>query len=231
MLRRVQASLASTTRRASGAPARTAAMRSASPSPPSFSLSSGRSRGARAASRHRSPACRGSACRRSSTGRGAGRPASCPGRTAGTLRLEVPQRAVERVARRPGRHAAPQVLRGRPAATARAALDRAATLSTRLAVARIGHALAAPAAPPSLDLATTTSASVRAPREIVNAPAIGKRSTARSTRQRAGITRVADPSTSAPTPGADRIDRRQAHARPRSPRGSALASPRRAPPC
>ena len=99
-------------------------------------------------------------------------------RRAGALGLVVPQRAVERVAGGARRHLPRQA--GAIAKRAAQAEDGIAHAVNRLAVARVGDALAAPGDVPSLTCATTTVASRLAPRAMTNAPAIGQLSTTAS---------------------------------------------------
>ena len=89
-----QASLASTIRRAAGAARRTAAIRAASPSPPSLTLRRGRAAAARAAAAMASavPRLKVKAVTRLRSARKPGNPGD---RSAGTLRLEVPEGAVD----------------------------------------------------------------------------------------------------------------------------------------
>ena len=176
--------------------------------PPSFSFSSGRSALARAAAAMLST--RVEAQRVGGDG-GPGRrqPRQLPDRTAGPLRLEVPQRAVDRVARGAGRHRGLQRLRGRGRARARDAQrfdrlrwrrrsSRRSADRARIRRGRDGRRRATST--------TTTSASVLLPREIVKVPAIGQLS-ARTVSRRISI--FASTSTMRADAGAQR-DRRPA---------------------
>ena len=99
---------------------------------------------------------------------------ACPARFASRSQ----KRAVERVAGGARRHRASAAPPGRARARARARIASiaAATPVDCLAIARIGHAFAAARVAPSVISATTTCASVFAPRAMVKAPAIGQRS-------------------------------------------------------
>ena len=98
-------------------------------------------------------------------------------RPSGALGFEVPERAVERIARGARRHRLLQAGAVEAAGDPRPhRLDRGDDQFHRFAVARIGHAFAAAAMRPSDNSATTTAASVLAPRLIVKVPAIGQRS-------------------------------------------------------
>ena len=90
-------------------------------------------------------ACRARSCRRSPAPAAPASSGKRIHRLAGNLRLEIPERAIERVARRARRHRVLQRL-PRQAARQRAThcLDRGRNACDRLAIARIGHALAAP---------------------------------------------------------------------------------------
>ena len=170
-------------RRSASRPARPRAPRrcaSGSPSPPSLILSSARWRALAAACGHR-----GRRAERDREGgghrRGAGRPASSC--TARPLRLASRSQNAQSSALRaaPGGMACCRPRgRGRPRARPHR-LDRRADALDALAIARIGHAFAAARACACRRRvrATTTTASVLAPRLMAKEPAIGQRSTAR----------------------------------------------------
>ena len=176
-----QLSLASTISVVLGAAARTAAMRSRSPAPPSLTLSSGRAAAFTVAAAI-SSGVPTEIVYAVTVDLGRARAGAAPDGHAALLRLEVPERAVQGVARRAGWQqvlqagAVRSLLDGRPHA-----VDGGDDAGGALAVAGIRHAFATARARPSEIVATTTCASVFAPRAMTNRPAIGKVSIAQET--------------------------------------------------